>query len=196
MAAVIDFVHVEQLVDAILASLRDASTGLPGTWLDEKNELLGLKRIEFGMASNWRYSGDDGDRGMEDFVPSILVRFATSDESPPHRLIGGKEAQTTTFSIVHMFGDAQIVDVDDTQDPIQPDRAKAQKAKIVSKALFNFADNNDRRRMGQPELTTADTEAHVLFAEPAGINFFPPEDGSTVAPYAFSVQVEIATLTK
>ena len=194
MAATVDFNHDEEVADAILDRLRNATNGLPSTWLDEDNPLLGLKRIDFGSLETYRFSGETGDEGLADLVPSILVRFTSSQEASAFGLIGGKEGQSATFSVVHVFGEEQCRDKTDASEPIQPERAKAQKAKIVNKAIFNDATNAYRRKLGNPTLTTSDTAAHIVIAVPAGVNYNPPEDGGAL--YAFAVQISVMTLTK
>lgn len=194
MAVTVDFVHDEDLADAILSRLRNATNGLPSTWLDEDNPLWGLRRIEFGSLQTWRFSGEPGDQFISDLIPGMFVRFATSDEERSYGLIGGKEGRSGTFSVVHVFGDDQCVDSDDATLPIQPERAKAQKAKIVSKAIWNSTTSSDRRRLGSPTLTTDDTSAHVIYAEPLSVVYNPPEDGGGL--YAFAVGVSVHTLTK
>lgn len=193
MAATVDFVHDEEIADAILGRLRNTTNGLPSTWLDEDNPLLGCQRIEFGEFNRWRFSGDEGDADLSDLIPSVLVRFATSEEATLFSLIGAKQGRSTVYSVVHIFGEDQCRDETDASLWIQPQRAKAQKAKIVSKAIWNSTDNNDRRRLDQPTLTTADTEAHVIVAEPGAINYYPPED--TLGVYAFAVVLTVTALT-
>ena len=193
MAATVDFIHDEEVADAILGKLRDASTGLPSTWLDQDNPRLGLKRIEFGSLRSYRFSGEDGDQGLDDIVPCILVRFATSQAAAEYGAIGGKEGQSATFSVVHIFGDDQCRDETDVTLPIQSERAKAQKAKIISKAIYNDATNANRRRLGSPTLTTSDTSAHVVLAEPVGIDYSPPEEERGV--YAVAVNLFVAVKT-
>lgn len=193
MATTVDFVHDEEIADAILDRLRNATNGLPSTWLDEDNALLGLRRIEFGGLLTWRFSGEAGDRGPEDLSPSILVRFSTNEETLQFGLIGGKEGRTTLYSVVHIFGEEQCRDSSNAALRVQPERAKAQKAKIVSKAIWNSATDAYRRKLDNPTLTTSDTEAHVIIALPVGISYYPPEDGLL---HAFAVGVAVTTLTK
>jgi len=193
MAATVDFVHDEEVADAILGRLRNATNGLPSTWLDEDNPILGLRRIEFGSFVDWRFSGEEDDRGPEDLVPSILVRFASSEEAKAWGAIGGKEGRSATYSVVHLFGEDQCRDETDASLDIQVERAKAQKAKIIAKAIFNSTSNANRRRLDSPTLTTSDTDAHVLSAELVGINYAPPEDA---AFHALALGIHVVTYTK
>ena len=193
MSITVDFIHDEALVDAVLSQLR---ANLPTEWLNAENPILGLRRIEFGDFDGWRYSGDKGDAKVSDIVPLIFVRFPNSTELALASGIGGKQGMQLDLAIVHMFGEKQLYEsTTNTGRTVQYPRAKAQRAKIVSKAIFT-ATAGAERKLGDPTLTTSDTSASVIEAIPGGVNYHPPEDMPTSHIYAFSIPLTVWTRTR
>ena len=193
MAITYDFVHDEELADAILARLR---ANLPAVWRDRNNPVTGLKRIEFGDLLAWNFSGKRGDEGPDDLIPSIFVRFATNDEASQYSGVGGKEGRLTMYTVVHVFGPQQCYDLDAPHAPVQAERSKSQRAKAISKALWYHATNASRRRIGGADLTTDDTNAMTIQAIPGPVVYRPPEDASGMGQFAIGLVLAIGTLTQ
>jgi hypothetical protein len=191
--ATYDFVHDEQCVDALIDRLE---ANLPATWLDAENTIMGLQRIEFGTLRSWRYTGQPGDEGPHDLLPCILCRFSTNEERVEYTTIGGKEGRWTSVTVVHLFGDPQCRDLTAPYRAIQAERAKAQRAKAISKAIWYHATDSVRRRLGGPTLTTSDTSAMVVTVVPGAILYDLPEDRIGEGLYAVGLTLGIATHTE
>lgn len=168
MTATSDFVHDEDVVDAVIAALQ---ANLPAAWLDVENSLYGVKRVEFGDLEHW-------DRPpqvtIEDLCPYILV-FAnrTDDSTRIYGGLGGKEGWSVPVRVVHLWTKAQCRDETTPATAIQAARAQCQRAKVISKAIFAT------RTLASPTLTTTDATARVVECKPVNISYKLPELAGT-----------------
>ena len=190
MAITYDFIHDEEVADAVIDQLE---ANLPAAWRSRANAVLGLRRIEFGSLNQYRFSGRPGDENIGDLLPSIWVRMGSQD-APEHSAIGGKEGQATLLTIVHVFGEEQCYDLTTPSRRVQVERAKAQRAKAISKALWYHATDSKRRKLGDPTLTTDDTKAFVIDAHPGSVNYAPPEEAA-LGVYAVALGIRVNTRT-
>lgn len=193
MAITVDFIHDEQVVDAWLSQLEANITALDSEWTDKLNPMVGLKRIEFGSVLAWRPSGKDGDKEIDDLLPSIWVRPLTNVERSDGHGIGGKWMRQTDIIMVYVFGEEQCYDLSGVHRPIQVDRAKAQRAEFLNKAIWRDATNADKLRLGQPTLTTDDTRALIITSMPGSILYEVPEEQLGV--YAIGITASVITST-
>jgi len=186
----VDIVHDEEVIDAVIDQLE---ANLPAAWLDPLNPIMGLTRIEFGSLRNWRFNGRDGDESPIDLCPCILCRAATSDENGEFDAIGGKTAAAIQVAVVHLFSDDQSYDLTNTGRPIQPERAKAQRANVISEAIYTHATDANRRRLGDPTISTTDTSAYIISVVPMGVDYRPEEDGGGIYAVAVNLRVNYRT---
>jgi hypothetical protein len=183
MAATTDFVHDEAIVDAILLQL---AAHLPSTWTSGQDPVWRLKRLEFGDLRDYRPTDEEPPHNL---CPAVLVRMDRSeDHTPEAGGIGGKQAQGHPVRVVHLFACEQCRDAGTTATIISAARARAQRAKIINKALF--AD----RDLGNPALTTDDTHARVLECRPVGIFYDIAED--QISPDLFALALDIHVFTR
>jgi hypothetical protein len=157
MSATTDFVHDEEIVDAVLAQLE---AKLPEDWAVDGNSILRLQSVQFGDLRDYRFSPG---QGWPDVCPAILVRLDRSDRAPEYGGLGGKEGQVVPLRLLHVRTRAQCPDPKNPELAMPPARARAHYAKIISKALFA------NRDLGRPSLTTDDTSARVVELRPRAI---------------------------
>lgn len=191
MAATTDFVHDEDVVQAVITELE---RNLPAAWLDRENPLWGCKRIEFGDLSHWkRPAGVE----PEDLCPYLLVyAHRTDDATAVYGGLGGKEGWSVPVRVVHLFRvEDQCYDETDLDMEIQPARAQCQRAKVLMKALFGApSGSNSYRTLNNPTLTTADTSARVIECKPVNVIYELPElANSPLAGIAIDLLVETRT---
>ncbi len=155
--AVRDFVHDEQIVDAVIAQL---AAELPSSWTSGENPILRLKRLQFGDLRDYRLPPGEGWRTL---CPAILVRVNRSESAAPYGGLGGKEGQVAPIRLLHVRTRDQCRDLGSPDKMLAPARARAQYAKAISKALFA------NRDLGDPPLTTDDTSARVIELRPRAI---------------------------
>jgi len=157
MSAATDFVHDEEVVDAVLSQL---ASNLPEAWTSSDNSILRLKRLQFGDLRDYRFPPGEGWR---DICPGILVRLNRSDNAPEYGGMGGKQGQVVPLRLLHVRRRDQCRDIGSQELLVSPARARAQYAKVISKALFA------NRNLGAPTLTTDDAEARVVEMRPAAV---------------------------
>jgi len=155
--AVRDFIHDEEIVDAVIAQL---AAELPSSWTSGENPILRLKRLQFGDLRDYRLPAGEGWRII---CPAILVRLDRSDSAPQYGGLGGKEGQVVPLRLLHVRTRDQCRDLDSPDKMVVPARARAQYAKAISKALFA------NRNLGSPRLTTEDDSARVVEMRPRAI---------------------------
>lgn len=157
MSAATDFVHDEEIVDAVIAQLANY---LPAQWTRGDNPFLRLKRLQFGDLREYRLSPGESYR---DLCPAIMVRLNRSESAVQYGGLGGKEGQVVPLRLVHVRTREQCRSLSNLEHVIPPPRARAQCAKVISKALFA------NRDLGNPTLTTDDTSARVVDVRPRAI---------------------------
>jgi hypothetical protein len=152
-----DFVHDEEIVDAVLTQL---AGNLPASWTSDDSPVFRLHRIQFGDLRDWRATTGQGWRRI---CPAVLVRLDRSERAPQYGGLGGKEGQIVPLRLLHIRTRDQCRDLTDPAIIISPARARAQYAKLISQALFA------NRDLGNPALTTADSVARVVELRPRAI---------------------------
>ena len=157
MSAATDFVHDEEIVDAVIDQL---ASNLPVSWTGGDNPILRLKRLQFGDLRDYRFPPGEGWR---DICPGILVRLNRSDDAAEYGGLGGKQGQVVPLRLLHIRRRDQCRDISAQELLVSPARARAQYAKAVSKALFA------NRDLGYPTLTTDDAEARVVELRPTAV---------------------------
>lgn len=182
MAATTDWVHDEAVVDAVIDRLE---ASLPATWTSGQNPHLRLKRIEFGDLSSYELPPNTT---IDDLCPSILVYADRSENrTEVYGGIGGKEGEVIPVRVTHFWHRSQCRDLNDLSKWIQPARSQAQRAKVVNKALWQT------RTVGAPTLTTDDTSAKVVVANPGGIMYGTDDTGDIIT---LSIDLTVATRTE
>ena len=188
MSAVTDFIHDEQIVDAVVAQLKN---NLPSAWGEDGNPFLRLKRLQFGDLRDYRYPSGGG---WSDVCPGILVRLNRSDSAPQYGGLGGKHGQVVPLRLLHVRRRDQCRDVNNLSLLISPARARAQYAKLVSKALFA------NRDLGSPALTTTDASARVVELRPVAVVYEAEEGDVALARsnnlVAFAIDFEVVVRTQ
>ena len=209
MAAAVDFIHDEELVDALLDYLGNASTGkLPAAWRTGTNPVLKLQTLEFGEPS-WEalaHEEDGAEHGPWELMPALFVHLRRTAVSGGG--MGGKKDAAHPLRLVHVrWYDAVNLEQDQcrattsagnvaTATHINPVRAQAHYAKIVSKALAAAL----QAMIAVPfAFTTTDTEAHLCGAEARGPSYegerLPPRPVGS-GPVAFFLDVDVTTFTQ
>jgi len=188
MSAATDFIHDEQIVDAVVSQLKDS---LPTAWTEDGNPILRLERLQFGDLRDYRYPSGEGWSGI---CPGILVRLNRSDSAPQYGGLGGKHGQVVPLRLLHVRRRDQCRDVNNLKALISPARARAQYAKIVSKALFA------NRDLGSPALTTTDASARVVELRPVAVVYEAEEGDVALARsnnlVAFAIDFEVVVRTQ
>jgi hypothetical protein len=157
MSATTDFVHDEEIVLAVIAQLH---ANLPPAWTGGDSPVLSMKCAQFG---DLRDQPLEAGQRWRDLCPALYVRLNRSDRTAERCGLGGKEAQVVPLRVVHVRTREQCTDPDDAETLIPPARARAQYAKVISKALFASRD------LGNPTLTTDDASARVIELRPKAI---------------------------
>jgi len=185
--AVSDFVHDEEIVEAVLAQLR---ANLPPEWTTDENTVLSLKWIEFGDLRDYRLGQGES---YGDLCPLIYVRLNRSDAAPEYGGLGGKEGQIVPLRLVHVRPREQWPEADGNL-PTPPARIRARCAKIISKALFA------NRDLGSPALTTDDSSARVVELRPKAIVYEAERGEVELAArhdlVAFAIDFEVVVRTQ
>jgi hypothetical protein len=188
MSATTDFVHDEEIVDAVIAQLKEH---LPEAWAEGGNPISRLQCLQFGDLRDYRFSPG---KGWQDICPAILVRLNRSDRAPEYGGLGGKEGQVVPLRLLHVRTREQCPDPDDPQLTMPPARARAYYAKIISKALFA------NRDLGRPSLTTDDTSARVVELRPKAIVYEGEKADMELAArhdlVAFGIDFEVVVRTQ
>jgi|GEM_PF-5058479 hypothetical protein len=152
MAGVTDFIDPEGIVDTVLSEL---AAHLPAKWTDRSDLRWSLKALEFGDYRDFVLPPDPvtGEPGTwRDYTPAILVTQGHAMGEAEFSGEGGHQAVGEALSVVYLFGEDHCRDKT-TDARIQPARARAQRAKIICRALFDDV----QRRLGSPILSCADT---------------------------------------
>lgn len=157
MSAATDFIHDEQIVDAVIAQL---AANLPEPWTSGENPILRLRRLQFGDLRDYRFPPDESWR---DICPGILVRLNRSESAPQYGGLGGKEGQIVPLRLLHLRTRQQCRDIAEQGVIVSPARARAQYAKAISRALFA------NRNLEDPALTTDDSVARVVELRPRAV---------------------------
>jgi hypothetical protein len=157
MSATTDFVHDEEIVEAVIAQLK---AHLPEPWVEGGNSILRVQCLQFGDLRDYRFPPG---QAWRDICPAILVRLNRSDRAPEYGGLGGKEGQVVPLRLLHVRTREQCPDPDNPQLLSSPAQARAHYAKTISKALFA------NRDLGRPSLTTDDASARVVELRPRAI---------------------------
>ena len=188
MAATTDFIHDEEIVDAVTAQLAGS---LPAAWTSGENPILRLRRLQFGDLRDYRIPTGEGWRSL---CPAILVRLNRSEHAPQYGGLGGKEGQVIPLRLLHIRTRAQCRDLADPEVIISPARARAQYAKAISKALFA------NRKLGNPALTTIDSLARVVELRPRAVVYEAEQGDVALAGgqdlVAFAIDFDVVVRTQ
>ncbi len=189
MAATTDFVHDEQIVQAVLAQL---NAHLPPAWTGGDSPVLRTRCAQFGDLRDQPL--EPGQR-WRDLCPALYVRLNRSERTAERCGLGGKEAQIVPLRLVHVRTREQCLNLDREDGALLPPaHARAQYAKVISKALFA------NRDLGNPALTTDDTSARVIELRPRAILY--EEDlgdvrfATTHGLVAFGIDFEVVVRTQ
>ncbi len=199
MAAAADFIHDEELVDAVLDYLGGDSGQLPAAWRTGEDAYLRLQALEFGDL-RWLAAGLSAE-GLRSLCPAIFVRLRRSVRKPQYAGLGGKEGIVHPLRLVHVrwydAADPTRNQCRDTADPtilLSPVRAQAHYAKIVNRALFASRD------LGNPALTTTDSSARVVESIFRRIVYEDPRElprlKELAGPVAFAIDFDVIVRTQ
>jgi len=199
MPAATDFVHDEELVDAILEHLGGAVGALPASWRTGEDPYFRLRALEFGDL-RWLGPSLSGE-GLRALCPAVVLRLRRSVREPQYGALGGKEGIVHPLRLVHVrwydAADATRNQCRDTSDPavlLSPVRAQAHYAKIVNRALFA------RRDLGNPALSTTDTSARVVESVFRQIVYEDPDElprlQAPAGPVAFATDFDVIVRTQ
>jgi hypothetical protein len=155
--AVRDFIHDEQIIDAVIAQL---NAELPSEWTSGEDPIWRLQRLDFGDLRDYRMARE---MTWRDLCPAILIRVDRSERAAEYGGLGGKEGQVVPLRLLHVRARGQCRDLENPEKLISPARARAQCAKAISKALFA------NRDLGRPTLTTEDSSARVVELRPRAV---------------------------
>ncbi len=188
MAAATDFLHDEAVVDAVIAEL---TAHLPATWTDKSNTLWGLQRIEFGDLREYEPTDEEYADWLASICPCLLVRCNRVEPADAWSGMGGKAGEAVPVRVLHAFTRAQCVDVTSLAY-IQPARARAQRAKIISTALWN----DTTWHLGSPTLTTADNLAKVVSVDRGPTIYEGAEDFAALVGEVFGLAIDLVVNTR
>ena len=185
MTATTDFIHAEEIIDAIIVQL-DAN--LPAAWTSGENSILRLRRLEFGDLSDYALSTEEKDEWPDSVCPSIFVDINRSADNPPSGGIGGKQGVAVPIRVIYVFSREQSVDLADPEAWIQPSRARCQRAKVVNKALFTH------RKLGDLTMTTDDTNARVVDMQFVAVQY---DQAPAIDPQMYpSIAIDVEVITR
>jgi hypothetical protein len=152
MSQTTDFVHTENIIDAILSEIEDNA---PSAWTtsgdEEELRLLGYGSIEEYAVRD--ITGGSRRPSIIDECPAIMVRAIGADPGE-YTGTGGKTGLDERFRVVMVRTFEQTYDSDGDETTVA--RGKARYAKLLSKAIFT------NRALGHPTLSTDDTSADVI----------------------------------
>jgi hypothetical protein len=187
MAAVTDFIHDEEIVEAVLYQL---AAELPVEWTAGDSPLFRLRRLEFGDLREQRL---EPGQTWRDICPGLLVRLNRSESAPEYGGLGGKAGQVVPLRVLYFCGREQCQEPG-TGDAVAPARIRARHAKIISRALFAHRD------LGNPALTTQDGFARVVELRPKAV-FYEGDGGDIEAArklglVALAIDCEVVVRTQ
>jgi len=194
-----DFIHDEELVDAVLNHLGGEAGTLPASWWAGEDPYFRLRALEFG---DLRWLGESlNGQGLRSLCPAIFLRLRRSVREPQYGALGGKEGLVHPLRLVHVrWYDAadtarnQCRDTDDPAILLSPVRTQAHYAKIVNRALFATRD------LGNPPLTTTDTSARVVESVFRQVVYEDPDElprlQAPAGPVAFATDFDVIVRTQ
>ena len=189
MAAAIDFIHDEAVIDAVLAEFR---RNLPDSWTSGRSTIYKLQELEFGDLRDYDLTPDETLRKL---MPMLLVRPGGNSWNAGEGGMGGKMMVDYPVRIIYAFGDEQRRDATTTRKTISPARTRAQRAKVINRALFT----DTLRRLNGPTLTASDgLTATVHDVEYGGLEFEGVEDfaGLPGGFYGLAIDIVVQTFTQ
>ena len=189
MSASIDFIHDEQVIDAVLAEFR---RNLPAAWTSGRSTIYKLKELEFGDLRDYSMTPEETLRSL---MPMMLVRSDGNAWNAGEGGMGGKMMVDYPVRIVYAFTDAQRRDATTTRKTISPERTRTQRAKVINRALFT----DPLRRLNGPTLTASDgLTATVHDVEYGGLQMRGVEDFALLPGgfYALGIDIVVQTFTQ
>jgi len=173
MAPVADFVHDDEIVEAVLKELAD---NLPASWHPTTGDgYTQLQRLEHGDLSEYEPTQEEQQGFPANICPSIFVCVDRNSRDTGSCGVGGREGTAIPVAVAHVFSREQSLSLSDGETWVQPQRSREQRAKVIGKALWSDAN----RRLGGPTLTTADTEAKIIEVRDPTVTY----KGAEVAAY-------------
>ena len=166
----IDFVHTEEVVDAVIAVLKgdDGAThtgGLPDNWFEDADDVyeVPLELLEHGDLSD--YPLDD-----EDFVNNLLPGILVRGLGPQPTGRAGSGGALGTEEVVRVVHIRRYNQCRNSSGGIERNMTKAREryAKTINKALFN----DPHKKLATIAADTTRTEVSLTCSDSAGAQLY------------------------